>query len=162
YVLHDGDHVGIGEHELIFRAYGSPASAVEDLPTVAVSYEPHQEATYRTRDDALATIPSSDEFGTLPSEENEVQALGSDQSESLQGVQQLASPPLTPVPEPEPVVSEPESVASPPVANVEKSAAALPPISADAAKADTNITFHRFAGLSQPALPDMGAFMAAL
>jgi predicted component of type VI protein secretion system len=161
YVLHDGDHVGIGEHELVFRAYGSPASAVEDLPTVAVSYEPPQEVTYRTRDDALATIPSSDEFGTLPGEENEVQALVS-QSESSEGARQPVSPPLTPVPEPEPVVSEPEPVASAAVANAEKPAAALPPISADPAKVDTNITFNRFASLSQPALPDMGAFMAAL
>jgi len=162
YVLHDGDHVGIGEHELVFRAYGSPASAVEDLPTVAVSYEPPQEVTYRTRDDALATIPSSDEFGTLPGEENEVQAHVSGQAEPSEGVQQSVSPPLTPVPEPEPVVSEPEPVASAPVVNTEKPAAALPPISADAAKVDTNITFNRFASLSQPALPDMGAFMAAL
>jgi len=162
YVLHDGDHVGIGEHELVFRAYGSPASAVEDLPTVAVSYEPPQEVTYRTRDDALATIPSSDEFGTLPGQENEVQALVSGQSEASEEARQSVSPPLTPVPEPEPVVSEPEPVASAAVANAEKPAAALPPISADAAKVDTNITFNRFASLSQPALPDMGAFMAAL
>ena len=46
--------------------------------------------------------------------------------------------------------------------NAEKTAVAPPPISADTAKTDTNITFNRFASLAQPALPDMGAFMAAL
>lgn len=163
YVLHDGDHVGIGEHELVFHTYGSPVSAVEDLPTIAVNYEPPQEVTYRTRDDALATIPSSDEFGTLPSEESDVQAPISSQLVSPEEAQKPASPPLTPVPEPEPVISEPEPVASARVVNVEKTAAAsLSPITADTAKTDTSITFNRFASLAQPALPDMGAFMAAL
>lgn len=159
YILHDGDHVGIGEHELVFR---SAAPAVEDLPTIAVNYEPPQEITYRTREDNLNTIPSSDEFGTLPSEESN--AFIAEQLE-----QQPVSPPLTPVPEleptirePEPTISEPEPVASTPVVNTEKPAASLPPISADIAKADTSITFNRFASLTQPALPDMGAFMAAL
>lgn len=191
YVLHDGDHVGIGEHELVFRIYNSPTPAVEDLPTIAVNYEPPKEITYRTRDDALATIPSSDEFGTLPSEESNALIMG-------QLEQQLSvSPPLTPLPdpepvtrepepiirepepvirepepviraepvirEPEPVIREPEPVASTPVVNLEKAATPLPPISADLAKVDTtNITFNRFASLTQPTLPDMGAFMAAL
>ncbi len=162
YALHDGDHVGIGEHELVFHIYGSPAPDVEDLPTIAVNYEPPQEITYRTRDDDLNTIPSSDEFGILPSEESNAFIAG-------QLEQQPASPPLTPVPEPEPtlrepepIISEPEPIASTPVVNTEKPAASLPPISADIAKVDTSITFNRFASLPQPALPDMGAFMAAL
>jgi len=164
YVLHDGDHVGIGEHELVFRTYNSPVSAVEDLPTVAVNYEPPQEVTYRTREDALATIPSSDEFGTLLEEESNAQALilGQSEQQPIGPLPSLPSPPLTPAPEPEPAISEPEPVASTPVANVEKTAAAQPPLSTETAKADTNITFNRFASLAQPALPDMGAFMAAL
>lgn len=164
YVLHDGDHVGIGEHELVFHFYDSSVSAVEDLPTVAVNYEPPQEVTYRTREDALATIPSSDEFGTLPDQESDIQALISGQSEPPEeALQQQAHHPLTPVPAPEPVISEPDPVvASAPVVNVEKAAVAPPPISAETAKTDTPITFNRFASLAQPALPDMGAFMAAL
>src|SRR6266480_4365883 len=103
HVLHDGDQVGIGEHELIFRVYGSPASAVEDLPTIAVNYDPPQEVTYRTRDDAMATIPSSDEFGThsiASGEEGEVLAGNSGQSE------QSAVLPLTPTPESAAVYSD--------------------------------------------------------
>ena len=62
-VLEEGDHVGIGEHELLFRSYGSvSAPGVEDLPTIAVS--PPSEMTYRTREDALVTMPTSDQFST--------------------------------------------------------------------------------------------------
>lgn len=70
YVLYDGDHVGIGERELIFHIYNSSGAAVEDLPTVAVNYEPPQEVTFRTRDDPMATIPSSDEFSTRAMDES--------------------------------------------------------------------------------------------
>jgi len=176
--LHDGDHVGIGEHELIFRTFGSSASAVEDMPTVAVSYEPPQEVTYRTRDDAMATVPSSDEFGThawVPSEDGE----GADGV--LGQLEQLASPPLTPVPEtasafsdipavsentPEPAAGVPAENAVAPTAgsslNGDKTAVTPLPVSAASEKVDTNVTFNRFASLSQPALPDMGALMAAL
>jgi len=62
-VLEEGDHVGIGEHELLFRSYGSASTTgVEDLPTIAVS--PPAEMTYRTREDALATVATSDQFNT--------------------------------------------------------------------------------------------------
>ena len=63
-VLEEGDHVGIGEHELLFRSYGaSSAVGVEDLPTISVS--PPAEITYRTRDDQMATLATSgDEFNT--------------------------------------------------------------------------------------------------
>jgi pSer/pThr/pTyr-binding forkhead associated (FHA) protein len=172
YMLHDGDHIGIGEHELIFRA---PITAVEDLPTIAVNYEP-QELTYRTRVDAMATIPSSDEFGT------QVMALGEDEESEafvLEQVELPASPPLTPVPLTANVFSEipaanertPELIASAPMinngaltaaVNAEKTAVTPLPVSIGSEKAETNVTFSRFAGLSQPALPDMGALMAAL
>jgi hypothetical protein len=59
--LKDGDHIGIGEHELIFHAFGSIAEHVEDLPTVSVPYEPQ---TYRTQDDSQRTVASSDDYGT--------------------------------------------------------------------------------------------------
>src|SRR3989442_1898099 len=56
-VLQDGDHVGIGEHELVFHGGGSTAQSVgvADLPTIAVPYNPPQELTYRTREDELLT-----------------------------------------------------------------------------------------------------------
>src|SRR6185312_3673941 len=52
--LKNDDHIGIGEHELIFRAYGT--SDVENWPTISVSSESlATEMTYRTREDELAT-----------------------------------------------------------------------------------------------------------
>ncbi len=66
-ILQDGDHVGIGEHELIFRTFESPAPALEELQTVVVPFE-HEEKTFRTQPDELATVPSSDDFGTRPVE----------------------------------------------------------------------------------------------
>lgn len=172
HILHDGDQIGIGEHELIFRA---PITAVEDLPTIAVNYEP-QELTYRTRDDALNTIPSSDEFGTqvmAPDEDGAAEAFGQEP------VELSPSPPLTPVPVTANVFSEilagneraPEPLASAPMMNngaltatahAEKTAVTPLPVAVGSEKAETNVTFNRFASLSQPALPDMGALMAAL
>ncbi len=62
-VLQEGDHIGIGEHELLFRSSVSSATDVEDLPTISVPNEqPAQEMTYRTREDAMAA--TSDEFRT--------------------------------------------------------------------------------------------------
>jgi pSer/pThr/pTyr-binding forkhead associated (FHA) protein len=179
YVLRDGDHVGIGEHELVFRTYGSPVSAVEDLPTIAVNYEPPQEVTYRTRDDAMATIPSSDEFGThtmASGEEDELQANGTAHEA------QPANLPLTPTPEtanayndvpaePEPVANDFSARSVPnsrdfsarSASNSNDQASVAPtPVPVDASKGEANVTFNRFANISQPALPDMGALMAAL
>jgi FHA domain len=67
YDLQEGDHVGIGEHELIFRDFGSSASTsdnVSDMPTVAVQYNPNQELTYRTQEDEHATSGTGDDFST--------------------------------------------------------------------------------------------------
>src|SRR5579864_142622 len=64
-VLKDGDHVGIGEHELIFRT----SSGVEDLPTISVPSDAvpatvAKEVTYRTREDEQMTAASSNDFST--------------------------------------------------------------------------------------------------
>ena len=70
-VLQEGDHIGIGEHELLFRPFGSQSSHnVEDLPTIAIN--PPAEMTYRTREDPMATAATSNDFSTH-SMENEAQ-----------------------------------------------------------------------------------------
>jgi predicted component of type VI protein secretion system len=62
-VLQEGDHIGIGEHELLFRPFGAPSSpGVEDLPTISVN--PPAEMTYRTREDPMATAATSNDFST--------------------------------------------------------------------------------------------------
>ncbi len=97
-VLEEGDHVGIGEHELLFRSYGSASTpSIEDLPTIAVS--PPPEMTYRTREDALATMPTSDQSGANSMENGSAE-------EDIQQAQP-----------PQPVVQEKEAQ---PVAQVEE------------------------------------------
>jgi len=60
--LQDGDHVGVGEHELIFHTH----TAIEDMPTISVNYNASQPEpmTYRTREDTMATALNDDEYGT--------------------------------------------------------------------------------------------------
>ncbi len=92
-VLEEGDHVGIGEHELLFRSYGSASTpGVEDLPTIAVSQP--SEMTYRTREDPLVTMPTSDQFSTKSmengsAEENIQQAQPVIQEKEAQSVAQV-------------------------------------------------------------------------
>ncbi len=92
-VLQEGDHVGIGEHELLFRPYGSPTtSGVEDLPTISVS--PPAEMTYRTREDSLATLATSDQFST------NAMANGTAPEIVQEEVQQPQQPQQSPLPQP--------------------------------------------------------------
>src|SRR5439155_9483152 len=62
--LKDGDHIGIGEHELIFRAFTS--AYVEDMPTIAAPFSA-AESTYSTR--GAATTTGSDDFSTKSMED---------------------------------------------------------------------------------------------
>ena len=64
--LHDGDHIGIGEHELVFQAYKSASSGddIESMPTITVSPSAVAEMTYRTREDELLTAAADDDFST--------------------------------------------------------------------------------------------------
>src|SRR6266849_10255123 len=64
--LQDGDHIGIGEHELIFQAYKSSMSGIdiESMPTITVGSSSLADMTYRTREDELLTTATSDDFST--------------------------------------------------------------------------------------------------
>lgn len=67
-LLKDGDHVGIGEHELIFHGYGA-STAVEDMPTVSVNYNP-DDADKTLRMPQQEEKPAADDpFLTKPMEE---------------------------------------------------------------------------------------------
>ncbi len=61
-LLEDGDHIGIGEHELLFYAYGAPPMDIQDIQTISVNLP--QEQTYRTRENPLETVETSNGFGT--------------------------------------------------------------------------------------------------
>jgi pSer/pThr/pTyr-binding forkhead associated (FHA) protein len=175
YLLRDGDQVGIGEHELVFYAYQSPAENIEDLPTRAVPFGvPQQEATYRTRDDSLATIPSSDDYGTRSMDEQKdkeepIVSSPVANATEIPVEEQAASQPAQPIVDQTfyvpPTTTTPDPVESP-VQEQSKSqpdtSTQAPPSSPALPDTNGNITFSRLTNLPQPALPDMSALMAAL
>ena len=146
YVLQDGDQVGVGEHELIFRASGSPPPDVEDLPTVAVP----QEVTYRTQSDENITAAASvDEFGTKESMEVEPQEQAVDQVDQVSNTPEPVAPPVPAAPAEDAIPSTPE-----PVENV-----SMPPLPSNI---DENVNLSHLTSKSTPSLPDMTSLMAAL
>lgn len=188
HLLKDGDQVGIGEHELIYRAFGSTANDVENFPTMSVQYNnaSQPDVTYRTRDDSLATVTGHDDYGTdyaLDSNNNnaelsaqpEEKFVAPEQVEAVSSVNAPASNPSTSgmstssseVAEPvyEPVTHDATAVgdSSAPAASTassipEKVVAVQPAISTP----DGAVTFNRFASISSPSLPDISPLMAAL
>ncbi len=183
--LKDGDHIGIGEHELIFHAFGSAAEHIEDLPTVSVPYEP---PTYRTQDDSQRTVASSDDYGTSsidhePGAESDaatIPAPAETVSPSSNGSTPIA--PQTPdqPAQPEPSIPIPSTVS---YASSTQSAQTISHSAAPASDApsvsenvpmtttgtsqpstsnEAGVTFNRLSGLPLPALPDITALMAAL
>ncbi len=177
--LHDSDHVGIGEHELIFQVAGSIADHVENMPTISVPYEP---PTYRTQDDDQRTVASSDDYSTssmdaepesstqpsveIPSSVPEPVAVGSNGS--------VPSPaPAIALPAPvsyassAPVASTPSFSPEPvPAKSYSSGAASASPVvenaPAPSGSNDAGMNFNRLSNLSQPALPDMTDLTAAL
>lgn len=178
-VLQDGDHVGIGEHELIFRL-PTPASSVTDLPTVLVPFDQQQpENTFRTKPgEEVTTSSTNDEYNTKSMAESEVPAppapAWADYGTAKPNGTNGAAVPNSPAPAPSvpvsPVYTQPTVQSTPPpapeapVAPASAPAAPSAPVVANqsAAPADSRVTFNRFNSLSQPALPDLTALMAAL
>jgi pSer/pThr/pTyr-binding forkhead associated (FHA) protein len=154
YTLKDGDHIGIGEHELIFQA---PAVSVDELPTISIQ---PGELTYRTREDSNLTASSLDQFAThseselspsaasgagLASPAPAVSVSGESGPASSTSVAEPAAP--SPAREPEPVAS---------------AAASLEAAQPSASSLADGVTFNRLTSLPLPALPDMSSLMAAL
>jgi pSer/pThr/pTyr-binding forkhead associated (FHA) protein len=176
-VLNDGDRLGIGEHELIYRAYGSTADAVEDLPTISVPYGAG-EMTYQTNVDELATASSVEDYGT--------RAMNSDQSVPPpspvpdQPFEEPAPAPVAPASlpadetaiQPAPIESSQTSVQPAPASSVPVPAPAPMPVSTPMAPSapvpsvslpnDAGVTFSRITSLPLPNLPDIAPLTAAL
>lgn len=172
--LQDGDHIGIGEHELIFRGSESTAaseSMFADLPTVSVPYNPNlgQELTYRTREDELATSLPNDDFGTRSMDDNNGTPVNNGQSAPVAPASSSEPSAVTPqpaevqsaaaVPTPSNAqpVSPPVAKASAPQPPVPQSATYTPPVQSDA-----NVTFNRLTTIPQPSVPDISPLLAAL
>ena len=148
-ILKDNDHVGIGEHELVFHAHNSESSGVdiESMPTITVNSAAAAEITYRTREDELLTATNNDDFSTKSMNG------GSGESEA---VQQLDNPPAPEAPAPEPVAA----AQSPAV----KAAPEVPAVQSDSrpSTSSAGVTFSRLTNLPQPSLPDVAPLVAAL
>jgi hypothetical protein len=151
YPLHDGDRVGIGEHELVFYAYKSSEENIADLPTCSVQFGA-QEPTYITQEDSLVTIPSSDDYGTSVMDEpiQEISALPQVSQPAIYPVETAEPKPVIPHVAPTPVL---DTIISQPQVSIPSSP---PP------PADRMITFGHLTTLQQPALPDLSALIASL
>jgi pSer/pThr/pTyr-binding forkhead associated (FHA) protein len=140
--LQDGDHIGIGEHELVFQAYESASSGVdiESMPTITVNPSTVADITYRTREDELLTAATSDDFSTR----------------SMNGGDSTNNPAV--VPDPVAPTSVNDTVPTS-VTTSEEPGEPVVPATPDAGK---GVTFSRLTSLPQPAFPDVAPLMAAL
>jgi hypothetical protein len=151
--LHDGDHIGIGEHELLFQAYQSTSSGVdiESMPTVTVSPSAVSDITYGTREDELVTAAPDDEFSTRSMN-------GGDSASSSDVVAEPATPSTSN--DAAPVTQSASNDAAPvSVSKVEEPAEPVVPAISDSS---SGVTFSRLTNLPEPTLPDVAPLMAAL
>ncbi len=140
--LQDGDHIGIGEHELVFQAYKDASSAVdiESMPTITVGSSAIADITYRTREDELLMAATSDDFST--------RSMNGDDASGSSAVV------------PSPVTSSTVSDAAP--ASDATSEAPSIPVVPTPPDTGAEVTFSRLTSLPQPTLPDVAPLMAAL
>ena len=169
-VLHDGDHIGIGEHELIFQAAKPAASGVdiESMPTMAVSPSSSADLTFRTQEDPNLTAAADDEYGTRSMNGGSNVQPVTPQQENVPVTPAPVSfapppPPASPPPAPaeEPAATE---VYSPP-APVQKSVsdeAVQAPAKTASSPLEAGVSFSRLTSLPQPTLPDVTPLTAAL
>ena len=166
-VLQNGDHIGIGEHELIFQTADSASSGVdiESMPTMAVSPPSSADLTFRTQEDPNLTASADDEYGTRSMNGGStVQPMTPPQENMPVTPAPVAfeAPPLPPAPAPEPAATESSSPAP-----VQKSASddawqAPAKTSSSPFESSAGVTFSRLSSLPQPTLPDVTPLTAAL
>lgn len=74
--LKNGDLIGIGEYELVFRdpTASSNVTAIEDMPTQMVGFQPI-DVTARTQSDDGATMVGNDPYRTRPAEDELMEAI---------------------------------------------------------------------------------------
>jgi pSer/pThr/pTyr-binding forkhead associated (FHA) protein len=164
--LQNGDHIGIGEHELIFQAANaaSPDVDIESMPTVAVSPPSSADLTFRTQEDPNLTASADNEYETRSMNGgSNVQPTSPQQENVPVTPAPVAFAAPSPSPAPEPAATE---VSSPPTP-AQKSAsddAWLAPVKAVSSPLDSgaSVTFSRLSSLPQPTLPDVTPLTAAL
>ncbi len=177
YLLQDGDQVGIGEHELVFRAPGVTGVEIENFPTMSVPYDsPIPETAYQAHDDSLATIAIPDEYANsyvpAPAEPDAYdEPVDYGQAESPAAAEAELAPIGYDEPAPLPAYEEQSGSGTPepaPVATAYQLETATNEQADSGASSDVstpvegNITLNRFSAIVVPPLPDMSSLMAAL
>jgi pSer/pThr/pTyr-binding forkhead associated (FHA) protein len=166
-VLRDGDHIGIGEHELIFQAAQSASSGVdvENMPTMAVSPPSSADLTFRTQEDPNLTASADDEYGTRSMNGGSNVQPTTPQQENVPvtpaPVSFAAPPPPAPAPSQELAATEIYSAPVPVQKSVSDEAAQAPAKTASSSL-ESGVTFSRLSSLPQPTLPDVTPLTAAL
>jgi len=147
-ILQEGDHIGIGEHELIFQPYNSPTSGVdiESMPTITVNSSAAADVTYRTREDELLTAATSDDFSTR----------------SMNGGAEPSAPEAAATPAAAQEAAPPSEEVAPAQTVSTRPAPEAPGSPAVPTPTDTGVTFNRLTSVPQPSLPDVAPLMAAL
>lgn len=167
-VLQNGDHIGIGEHELIFQMPSAASSSVdiESMPTMAVSPSAAAELTYRTQEDPNLTATADDDYGTRSMNGgSNVQPMAPQQENMPVTPAPVAfeAPPAPAAPVSEPaaaeVVTPPASAQQSAPAEVSQAPANIP---SSPLEASAGVTFSRLSSLPQPTLPDVTPLTAAL
>jgi pSer/pThr/pTyr-binding forkhead associated (FHA) protein len=149
HTLRDGDHIGIGEHELVFQAFKSESADddagvdIDSMPTITVPPSAISDITYRTRDDELLPASADDEFSTRSMN-------GGDSVNNSDAVAETLT------------ASTSNDVAPVSVSKVEAPAVPEAPAVAEVSDSGSGVTFSRLTSLPQPALPDVAPLMAAL
>ncbi|WP_165423380.1 FHA domain-containing protein [Ktedonosporobacter rubrisoli] len=194
--LQDGDKIGIGEHELVFKSYDSvseepqaqePMVDVVDLPTVSVhedapfgglyNQHPYEEKTYRTQQDDMATVPTSDDYETnimdeeeqAPAQQPQVVAPATPQPVETSAPEELpiAAAPPAPIAS-SPALNTPQPSRSSSSGSLPYNQSAYGSASESSVSRSTTgaaaagITFNRLTSLPLPSLPDISALVAAL
>jgi pSer/pThr/pTyr-binding forkhead associated (FHA) protein len=159
HVLEDGDHVGIGEHELVFyTAMPSSDVDIESMPTITVNTT---EQTFRTApDEQMTVIGGSDEFSTKSMDGDrmmtapEAPVMPSVPSTPSAAPTPPPSPAPAPAPEPAPVANASTTQSTP--------APSVPEVPVKPAVTDGNVTFQHLMSLPQMSPPDVAPLLAAL
>jgi pSer/pThr/pTyr-binding forkhead associated (FHA) protein len=161
YRLKDGDLIGIGEYELLYRAHPSQSGGVniEDMPTINVPFNP-SDVTMHTRDDEAATLAASDPYHTR--EEMLDSLKSSNAAPTAAPAAQPSIPVATsyPAPASAPAASAPTPPSSAP-ADMKPTVANVSSVPGSPAISEP-VTFRSLTSIGQPVLPDITALVAAL
>lgn len=159
--LQNGDHIGIGEHELVFQTAQASSSGVdiESLPTMTVSASAAADMTYRTQEDANMTTSSDDEYGTRSMNGgSNVQQTSPQQDDAP-----VTPAPVATAPEPSPAATESVAPAASSQSSISDDVWQMPSQAPSAPlEASQGVTFSRLTSLPQPGLPDVAPLTAAL